>query len=189
MSLAEAQRRSSGRLTAVRLFLATFLIVWSVQSLAQPRLPVAGEHEIKAAYLFQFGRYVEWPVQEPAGFVICVLGRDPFGAALDDIVKGKLISGRSVGTRRIGEPADVQDCHVIFVSPSEDDRLPAILNALRGSSVLTVGDGTAFTRQGGMVGFILTDRKVRFVVNLAAAEAAQLKLSSQLLRLAASVER
>ena len=188
--MGEAKRPSIGRVSTVGPFLATLLIVWSIQLFAQPRPPAAGEHEIKAAYLFQFGRYIEWPPgQEPAGFVICVLGRDPFGAALDGIVKGKLISGRSVGTRRIFEPADVEDCHVIFVSPSEDDRLPAILNALKGRTVLTVGDGTGFTQQGGMVGFILTDRKVRFVVNLAAAEAAQLKLSSQLLRLAASVER
>jgi hypothetical protein len=169
---------------------ALLLIVWSIQLFAQTRPPVAGEHEIKAAYLFQFGRYIEWPPgQEPAGFVICVLGRDPFGDALDKIVSGKLISGHSVGTRRIFAPTGIQDCQVIFVSPSEDERLPAILDALKGSTVLTVGDGASFTQQGGMVGFILTDRKVRFVVNLAAAEAAQLKLSSQLLRLAVSVER
>jgi hypothetical protein len=167
------------------------LIIRSIQLFAQPRPSAAGEHEIKAAYLFQFGRYIEWPPgQEPAGFVICVLGRDPFGGALDEIVKGKLISGHSVGTKRIFAPADVQDdCQVIFVSPSEEDRLPAIFNTLKGSTVLTVGDGAAFTQRGGMVGFVVTDRKVRFVVNLAAAEAAQLKLSSQLLRLAVSVER
>jgi hypothetical protein len=83
----------------------------------------------------------------------------------------------------------VQDCRILFVSSSENDRLPAILKALEGRTVLTVGEGTQFTQHGGMVGFISADRKVRFVVNLAAAEAEKLKLSSELLRLAVSVQQ
>lgn len=174
----------------LRLLLATLLTVSSIYVSAQPR-PPAAEHEVKAAYLYQFGRYVEWPSEEPAGssFVICVLGKDPFGVALNEIVNGKIISGHPVATKRIFRPSEVQDCRILFVSSSEDDRLRAILRALEGRTVLTVGEGTQFTEQGGMVGFVSADRKVRFVVNLAAAEAEQLKLSSELLRLAVSVQQ
>lgn len=175
----------------VRLLLAALLTVSSIQLLAQSRSP-ATEHEVKAAYLYQFGRYVEWPSDQgrpSSSFVICVLGQDPFGVALDEIAKGKIISGQQVAIKRILGPSELQDCRILFVSRSEDDRLPAILKALEGKTVLTVGEGTQFTRRGGMVAFTSEDRKVRFVVNLAAAEAAKLRLSSQLLRLAVSVDQ
>ena len=170
-------------------FLLAALLTVPPSLWAQPRPPA--EHDVEAAYLYQFGRYVEWPASQGRPgrpFAICVLGKDPFGSALDEIVKGKVISDHPVETKRLLAPAESQDCQILFVSPSEDDRLPAILKALEGRTVLTVGEGTQFTRRGGMVAFTLTDRKVRFVVNLAAVETAQLKLSSQLLRLAASVE-
>jgi hypothetical protein len=118
-----------------------------------------------------------------------VLGEDPFGSALDEIVKGKTIDDHPVAIRRISGPHDMQACRIVFVSRSEEDRLPAILKVLAGRAVLTVGDGAQFTRRGGMVAFTLADRKVRFVINLTAAEAANVKLSSQLLRIAERVEQ
>lgn len=111
------------------------------------------------------------------------------GAALDEIVKGKVISGVPVAIKRIVGLAELEGCRILFVSRSEDDRLPAILKALAGRGVLTVGEGAQFTRRGGMVSFTSDDRKVRFVINLAAAEAAKLRLSSHLLRVASSVEQ
>lgn len=173
------------------LFLVALLTVAPLCLTAQPR-PPAAEHEVKAAFLYQFGRYVEWPAEgERAGsaFVICVLGQDPFGSALDAIAVGKSISGHPVVIRRIIGPSERRDCRILFVSRSEDDRLPAILKTLEGKMVLTVGEGTQFTRRGGMVAFTSEDRKVRFAINLAAAEAAKLRLSAQLLRIAASVEQ
>lgn len=173
----------------VRLLLAALLVGSSIELSAQSR--PAAEHEVKAAYLYQFGRYVEWPADQGAtgsSLLICVLGHDPFGLALDEIVKGKVISTHPVVVKRILGPSELQDCRILFVSPSEDDRLPAILKALGKKTVLTVGEGIQFTRRGGMVAFTSEDRKVRFVVNLAAVEAAKLRLSSQLLRLAVSVE-
>lgn len=122
-------------------------------------------------------------------FDICVLGGDPFGAVLDAIVKGQVIAGRPIAARRILGPSDAQDCRIVFVSPSEDARVPAILQALEGTGTVTVSRGAQFTRRGGMIAFIAEERRVRFVVNLAAAEAARLRLSSQLLRVAVSVER
>jgi hypothetical protein len=158
--------------------------------MAQPN-PPATARQVQAAYLYQFGRYVEWPYQEPTGgsFLVCVLGTDPFGTALDDIVKGKTISGHTVAAKRIPGPGEMQDCRVLYISHSEEKRLPAILEALAGKTILTVGEGTQFTQHGGMLAFVLADRRVRFVVNQAAAEAAKVKLSSELLRLAAGLER
>jgi hypothetical protein len=181
---------SSSNLTR-GLLLAALLSVSSIRLSAQPG-PPAAEREVKAAFLYQFGRYVEWPSDQErasSSFVICVLGEDPFGVALDAIVKGKIVSGRPVAIKRILVPSESQDCRILFVSRSEDDRLPAILKALEQRTVLTVGEGTQFTRRGGMVAFTSEDKKVRFAVNLAAAEAAKLRLSSQLLRLAVSVEQ
>lgn len=183
----------------VRKFLAAALIIFfmgwlftcsSATVWAQARPPAP--HEVEAAYLYQFGRYVEWPSDpQPDGssFFICVLGVDPFGSALDEVVRGKVIASRQVAVRRILGPSESQDCRILFVSPSEESRLPAILKGLEGTGVLTVGRGAQFTRRGGMIAFTSEDRKVRFVVNLAATEAAKLTLSSQLLRVAVSVER
>ena len=157
--------------------LAWLLILAPVHLGAQARPPAP--HEVEAAYLYQFGRYVEW----------CVLGMDPFGSALDAMVKGQMIEGRLVVARRIPGPNEAQDCRIVFVSPSEDARVPAILRALEGSGAVTVSRGTRFTRAGGMIAFVAEQQKVRFVVNLAAVEAAGLQLSSQLLRVAVSVEQ
>ena len=120
--------RTQPRVAPGRLLLATLLTVASIHLVAQPRPPA--EHDVEAAYLYQFGRYVEWPADQGrpgSPFAICVLGKDPFGDALDDIVKGKVISDRPVATRRVLEPAATQGCQILFVSSSEDDRLPAIL--------------------------------------------------------------
>jgi hypothetical protein len=182
---------------AVRNLFVVALLVVAILAVSPPCLagqarPRADENEVKAAFLYQFGRYVEWPAaQERSGsmFLICVLGEDPFGPALDEIVKGKSISGGPVAIKRIIGPGELRDCRILFVSRSEDDRLPAILKTLEGRMVLTVGEGAQFTRRGGMVAFTSQDSKVRFAINLAAAEGAKLRLSSQLLRIAARVEQ
>lgn len=167
------------------------LVLASTQAAGQSRLPAA-QQEVEAAYLYQFGRYVEWPADQRWAsdtFFICVLGEDPFGTVLDETVKGKLIDGRPVVSKRILGPSESQDCRILFVSPSEDARLTAILQGLQGTGAVTVSRGAQFTRRGGMIGFITDGRNVRFVVNLAAAEKARVRLSSQLLRVAASVEQ
>ena len=157
---------------------------------AQPRPPAP--QEVEAAYLYQFGRYVEWPSDQRWAsdtFYICVLGADPFGTALDEIVRGKIIAGQPVAAKRILGPSESQDCRILFISPSEDSRVPAILQALQGTGAVTVSRGTDFTQRGGMIGFVTEERRVRFVVNLAAAKTARLRVSSQLLRVAVSVQQ
>lgn len=150
------------------------------------------EYEVKAAYLFNFGRFVEWPARvTTAGevFSICVLGEDPFGASFDATIAGESINGKRVVIKRITKPQDATDCRILFISSSEESRLKEILAMLDKASVLTVSDISQFTRRGGMIRFVTEANRVRFEVNLTNAEHAALTLSSQLLKVAVSVRR
>ncbi|HLW79574.1 MAG TPA: YfiR family protein [Terriglobia bacterium] len=146
----------------------------------------AGEYQVKAAFLFNFAKFVEWPRPDPAGEAInlCVVGDDPFGGVLDQMVKGKLVNGRSVEVQRIAAAGKIESCDMAFLGASERKRIPAILEGLGRAGVLTVGETEDFTRQGGVIGFFLDGNHVRFEVNLDAAERARLKISSKLLNLA-----
>jgi hypothetical protein len=149
------------------------------------------EYQVKAAYLYNFGRFVHWPAGSGEvrtnRFRICVLGRNPFGSALEGLT-GQIISGRSVATRAISRPQDAGKCEVLFVGASEQDHLSEILAAIQKQSILTVSDMPHFIARGGMIEFVTQDNKVRFQVNRAAAEAAGLSLSSDLLKLAVKVK-
>ena len=175
--------------------LAAVVLTWSligVSSLpAQP--PKATAYEVKAAYLYNFGKFVEWPAAANAAsqdpFLICVLGKDPFGASLDATIAGEVIDGRSVLAKRISKPQEALNCRVLFISSSEDEQLKEILATLEKASVLTVSDMPQFTRRGGMIQFVEDANRVRFEVNLTVAERAGLTLSSQLLKVAISARR
>jgi hypothetical protein len=149
------------------------------------------EYQIKAAYLYGFGKFVEWPATAPAAagkdFRICVLGDDPFGRLLDDVAAGAVIKDRPVTLRRIAQVSEAEACHTLFISASEDARLARILSAMQGWPVLTVGDTPEFAERGGMVGFSLEGNRVRFTVNIQASRDAKLTLNSELLRVAAKV--
>jgi YfiR/HmsC-like len=150
------------------------------------------EYEVKAAYLYNFGRFVEWPAKVSAAseyFSICVLGGDPFGATFDATIAGESINGKKVVVARITKPQDAASCRILFISSSEESRLKEILATLDKTSVLTVSDISQFTRRGGMIQFLTEANRVRFEVNLTIAEHAGLTLSSQLLKVAVSVRR
>lgn len=150
------------------------------------------EYEVKAAYLYNFGKFVEWPAKVTATsdiFSICVLGEDPFGAAFDATISGESINGKKVVVKRITKPLDAVSCRILFISSSEESRLKEILATLDDTSVLTVSDISQFTRRGGMIRFVMEANRVRFEVNLTTAEHAGLTLSSQLLKVAISVKR
>jgi hypothetical protein len=151
------------------------------------------EYQVKAAYLYGFGRFVEWPASAPVAgdgsFVLCVLGDDPFGRLLDQAAEGALMKSQPVTVRRIGRAEDGGVCDTLFVSASEQPRLPRILSVLDRRPILTVGDSPEFAQRGGMIGFSMEGGRVRFTVNLAAAQNAGLMLQSELLRVAASVMR
>jgi hypothetical protein len=153
---------------------------------------VAPEYDVKGAFLFNFTKFVEWPMaafaDEHSPLKLCVLGENPFGKALLKGLTESEVGGRKLIFTHLESANNLEACHVLFVSRSERDRLPQILAGLHNAPVLTVGDMPAFLEQGGMVNFILEGSKVRFDVNLEAAEPAGLKISSRLLALAKHVK-
>jgi len=151
------------------------------------------EYQVEAAYLYNFGRFVEWPSQATAvrtdTFTICVLGQDPFGSSLDAALVGEKIGNRSVVAKRISVARESADCQILFISSSEANRLNKIIEALDKSAVLTVSDIPQFSQQRGMIQFVLEENRIRFEVNLTAAQRAGLALSSELLKVATAVRR
>lgn len=167
---------------------ALALLAWMTlcTSLSSAQGPT--EHQVKAAFLYNFAKFVEWPIEAfatPASpLQLCVLGEDPFGSDLKDIVKGKVVAGHEVEVLNPDNLQQCKNCHILFVSPSERARARQILEALQDKSVLTIGDTKGFAEQGGMINFVLENDRVRFEINLKAAERARLRISSKLLNVA-----
>jgi hypothetical protein len=155
---------------------------------AQPA-PAHTEYDVKAAFLYNFTKFVKWPSAKAQGvtFVVAVLGDDPFGDALDRTFDGKMVLDRKVEIRRLSRVESPATIGLLFVASSEEARLPQALKALEGHGVLTVGEMDRFTERGGMIGLRLAGDLVKFDINLAAVEDAGLEMSSQLIRLARHV--
>ncbi|MGA8502819.1 MAG: YfiR family protein [Candidatus Sulfotelmatobacter sp.] len=151
------------------------------------------EYQVKAAYLYNFGRFVEWPAKgtttKADSFTICVLGEDPFGQALDATLAGETIGNQRVGARRISSPQMAADCQILFISSSEANRLNKIIEALDKNAVLTVSDIPQFSQRQGMIQFVSEENRIRFEVNLTATQRAGLTLSSELLKVATAVRK
>lgn len=171
----------------VALLLATTLI-----GTAAPADSGPSEYDVKAAYLFNFGKFVKWPAtpnQPPrTSFVICVLGQDHFGGALDKVVSGERINSLPVTVKHVNAVEQAASCQILFIDRSEQRRLDSLLSALN-LGVLTVSDMPGFLNHGGMIEFQLINDRVRFEVNLSAAEKSGLSLSSDLLKVAVRVMR
>ncbi len=145
-----------------------------------------GEYEVKAAFLLNFINFVEWPQDGLAHspvYTICVLGNNPFGTALRTI-QDKVTAGKRVVTRVCKNLQDTRSCHMLFVSSSEKDRLGSILEETNNLGILTVGDMKGFAHAGGIIQFVIEENKVRFIVNVDAANRSKIRISSKLLRLA-----
>jgi hypothetical protein len=171
-----------------------FAVALAGTSTLSAQTPKITEYQVKAAYLANFGKFVEWPAVATLAarsetFNICVLGQNPFGADLDAAVANETIDGAHMVAKRISQPQDAVDCRIVFISASEAGQWKEILAALGTSSILTVSDMPQFSRRGGIIQFLLDGNKVRFEINLAATERVRLKLSSQLLKLAVIVSR
>ena len=151
------------------------------------------EYTVKAAFLYNFAKFVDWPAQafrSPVDPIsICVLGQNPFGHSLEDVVRGQVVHGRSFRVRQVPEIAPNGACQILFVGANERRRFLSEAANLKGASTLTVGESRGFAAEGGMVNFKLEDGKVRFEINLEAAEQAQIHISSKLLSLADLVPR
>jgi hypothetical protein len=151
----------------------------------------AGEYQIKAAFLYNFAKFVEWPSSSfsdaSAPLRICVFGQDPFGQELRDIANEKTVNGRKLLVNQVADLQTAKACHILFIASSEKAQLKQVLESLRGTRALTVSDTKGFVEQGGMINFVLENERVRFEVNQKAAEQAGLKVSSKLLNVAKSV--
>jgi hypothetical protein len=158
--------------------------VWQQRVAAQATS--ASEYQIKATFLFQFTQFVDWPTaafsagQTP--LVIGILGEDPFGTFLDETVRDEKANGHPVAVERYRRLEDVKNCHVLFVSRSEASRMGEIVAAVKGRHILTVGDAAAFADRGGLIQFVTQENRIRLRINLEAAKAANLTISSKLLR-------
>lgn len=179
---------NSRRTLLPSILLSCLLSSAAISSLAQPVHPT--ESQVKAAYLYNFGKFVRWQpdrASSPESLEICVLGKDPFGAVLDTTIAGESIDGRKITVRRIARVQDAAPCSILFISTSEASRLASILTAAQHLNVLTVSDLPHFVEQGGMIGFVLQEGRIRFDVNRTAAEQSHLVLSSELLKVATKV--
>jgi hypothetical protein len=182
----ECQRaeRINRSLSAVWLVLSVFLVSGGL-ALSAPAAP-PGEYQLKAVFLFNFAQFVEWPPQAfpdaQAPLVVGVLGMDPFGAYLDETVRGETVNNRPLVVQRYGRLEDINTCHILFISRSEADRLEQIVASLRGRHILTVSDAERAALRGVMIRMITVENKIRLRINLEEAQAANLKISSKLLR-------
>ena len=149
------------------------------------------EFQVKAVFLYNFAQFVEWPAdafespQSP--LIIGILGLDPFGETLDEMVRDDSVNGRPLVVQRFRWVGEVERCHILFISGSETPRAEQILGALQGSSILTVSDSETLARRGGIVRFVVERNRVRLRINLDMAKAAGLNISSKLLRSAETV--
>jgi hypothetical protein len=148
--------------------------------------PPAEEYHVKAAYLFNFGQFVEWPPQAyeapDAPFVIGVVGDDPFGTILDEVVAGESLGGHAFVIKRFRNPRDISACHILFIGRNESARLDETLQVLKGRSVLTVTDIAGAEHRGAMIVLVNDRNRVRMRINVAAAKSSNLAISSKLLR-------
>jgi hypothetical protein len=158
-------------------------LIWSVPLLqGQQRQPK--EYDVKAAFIFNFAKFVEWPNEgQISNWRVCLVGTDPFGAALDEL-DGKIVKEKKMAVKRDESLNSLKNCQMLFISSSEKERLKSILAAIKEYNVLTISDTENFARQGVMINFYVEDNKVRFEINADAVRRTGLKITSKLLRLA-----
>lgn len=167
---------------SIRTFLTgLMLLLASLAGLAEP----GTEQQLKAAYLVNFLKYVEWP-REYAKATICLFGRDALGAALTQY-EGRSVAGHELAVRRVSGPDQLDDCQILYVPDTEEARFPAVLRWTENRPILTVSDAEFFARQGGGIALVREDTRLRFDVNLDVLNRARLKPASQMLRLARQV--
>ena len=149
------------------------------------------EYRVKAAFIFHFAQLVDWPSSGQTGaensLLLCTLGEDPFQGTLEGTVAGKAIGNRVIRIPHLGEPQDMQACQILFLGRAQSKHIPTLVADLHNAPILTVGETAGFLDAGGMICFLLEENKVRFDINLDAAESAKLKIGSRLLILAEHV--
>lgn len=175
------------RCFAQKLFIFFFLMVITFAFFPVDAQSQAPEYKVKAAFLYNFAKFVEWPAETLAkdpSFVIGIVGEDPFGKLIDEAVAGKTVRDKPIVVKRFSRIEDAAGAHILFISNSEAEHVPRIVKQLNRAPVLTVSDINRFAERGGMVQLETEQSRVRFAINIAAVERAGLKPSSQLLKLA-----
>jgi hypothetical protein len=188
--------RTSGRIVKA---IAVLFLMWaglassvSFASTALAPSPTSPEYMIKAAYLLNFARLIEWPgdafATRSSPITIGVLGSDPFGQGLDLTVEGKKISNRQILVKRLQWGQDLRQCQIVFISAADSSRIGELASRVGGLPVLIVSEGTDLAKRGATINFSIEDDRVRFEVNVEAAKRARLNISSQVLRVARIVK-
>lgn len=171
------------KLFVMRVVLCSLAVVAQAQS--------ATEYQVKAAFLFNFAKFVEWPAEvfpnSDSPLQICVLGPDPFGRDFEQMVVDKTVNGHRIELIHPEGIPQARACQIVFIAYSDRQTLKQILEGLKGASVLTVGDAPGFAQMGGVINFVLDDNRVRFEISLRAADQSHLKLSARLLTVAKQV--
>jgi hypothetical protein len=146
------------------------------------------QHQVKAAFLYNFTQFVEWPAsaftEERSPIVIGVMGDDTLGYYLDELVTGEEINGHPLEIHRFDPNGEIKKCHILFINVMSKIKLKEVLEKTKGESILTVSDMPGFIQKGGMIRFNMVDNKLRFQINPVASDSAELKISSKLLQLA-----
>jgi hypothetical protein len=173
-----------------KIFLLILLYTWTFITLnasAESDDLISGEFKIKAAYLYNFLKFTDWTDEvfpDTSGIIrITILGEDPFGDAFDRL-EGRTIKGKVLQITRISSIQDFDICHLLYICNSEMERLKEVIDLLKDSGVLTVGESEEFTQHGGIIGFFVEEDAVHFIINLTTAERSGIKFSSQLLQIA-----
>ncbi len=170
------------------LLLAAWMLTFYVLAPARAELESSREYSLKAAFLYNFCQFIEWPDTAFAGrgapLVIGVLGDDPFGSLLEETVEGEVVRGRRLRVERYRRVEDARRCQILFICGSEGKRSGAIVAALRGRSVVTVGETADFLEQGGMIALLSDQNRVKLRINPAMLRSSNLTVSSKLLRVA-----
>jgi hypothetical protein len=185
----------SGRTRISARIIVLFGIVLLVSGLPQSARAqsTADEYQVKAAFLFHFAQFLDWPAGaingENPSLNLCIFDDEPHRLELQNTIENKTIGDKVFHVHLINEAQEVQGCNILFLSRDEARRQTALLKSLRGLPVLTVGETNDFLSDGGMIRFHLEDGKIRFDINLERADSAHLKISSRLLLLATSVTR
>ena len=171
--------------------LVTLMLVGAGPLCSRAQEASFSEYEVKAAWLLNFARFVNWPTNaftsSASPIVVGVAGKDPFGRSLEEAFNGKTVKGRPLVVKRPATDLELRQCHILFVSVSERRRFRDISEKLRTQAVLTVGEADDFLDAGGIVNFVLKEKSIRFEINVQAAQTAGLKMEANLLKVAVSV--
>ncbi len=154
--------------------------------LLQAQTPASKEYKVKAVFIYNFIQFVDWPqnsfASETSPFIIGILGDDPFGTAIDEVVAGEKFDRHPVIVQRYHDVKEIKNCQILYLSSGEAEHLREDLAVLPGTGMLTVSDNNNFARMGGMIRFFTQNNKIRLQINPDAARAVNLIISSKLLR-------